>query len=205
MPFVRGSVGFENMPQGPCVVAANHSSLIDGVVMATEFAWATYRPLHMISIAKPFNHPLFGWFLRSARCIPLRKASRSGTREMLQTALGYLAMGEAVGILPEGHVGSRRRLRRLRPGVALLALETGAPIIPVGILGSYDILPLGAKRPKFRRRIVLRIGAPIVADELCAAYHETGIDERLKLIETLLGKVGKELAKLCGKEPPRKA
>lgn len=203
LPFVRGSIGFENIPRGACVIAANHSSLIDGVVVVTEFIWNTYRPLHMVSIAQPFNHPVFGWFLRSARCIPLRKASHSGTREMMQTALGYLAMNEAVGILPEGHVGSHKRLRCLRPGAALLALESGAPIIPVGIRGAYDILPLGVSRPKFKRKIMLKVGKPIVVDELHNAYHHSDIGERMKLVKVLLAELGDKLAELSGKEPPR--
>ena len=201
-PFVRCIRGREHLPDGAYILAANHSSLLDGVVLGSETAWAQYRPVHMVSVAGPFRHPLWGWFLKSARCIPLQKASREGSEAMLRQALRFLAMGEGVGILPEGHIGSARRLRRLRPGVALLALESGAPVVPTGIRGSAEVLPLGRRRPRLGRRIEVEYGAPLRFPAACARYHGAPRAERIRLVDAVVEQVGRAMADLCGKEPP---
>lgn len=202
----RGSVrGKENLPQsGPYIVAANHSSYLDGALLAAEFAWVNFRPLHMISIEQPFRHWLWGWFLRSTQCIPLRKASREGTLHAVGLALAYLARGEQVGILPEGHVGGADRLRALRPGAALLALESGAPIVPVGIVGSRDVLPPGQKYLTPGRKADMIIGKPIRVEDESRQYRAGDIPARAALREALLERLGAELADLCGKRPPRR-
>jgi len=202
-PFLGRTLGRENIPRGAYILAANHASLLDGVLLATAIDWAQYRPLHMISIAAPFRHWLFGWFLKSARCIPLAKASHAGTERMMALALAYLARGEGVGILPEGHVGSGPRLRPLRPGVALLALESGAPILPVGIRGSHEVLPLGAKFPKLGRRVEIRIGQPLDVSPEHGRYHTAGPDERAGLVHDLLGRLARALADLSLRELPQ--
>lgn len=202
-PFSTGTEGASRIPAGPCVLAANHASFVDGVALVTAYAWSTFRPLHMISIQQPFRHPLWGWFLKSARCIPLRKASRSGSVETVRRALGYLRMGEAVGILPEAHVNPGLRLRRLRPGAAILALESGAPVLPAGILGSAEMLPPSRPYPQWGRRIRIRYGEPIAFARESEAYHAAPREERVRLVAAVLERLGRELARLCEKEPPR--
>jgi 1-acyl-sn-glycerol-3-phosphate acyltransferase len=204
-PFVKGVEGKERLPEdGRYLVAANHSSVLDGAVLATEWAWLGYRPLHMIAYEEPFRHWLWGWFLRSARCIPFHRGSHESRTGMMQLALGYLAMREPVGIFPEGHINRGRRLRPARPGAAILALESGAPVLPVGITGSQEVLPLGAKRPLFRRAIRLRIGARIETGEMAERYRGANPQARAELIRELLDLVMASIGTRAGLEPPKR-
>ena len=202
-PFLAGVEGGDTLPaDGRYIVAANHSSFMDGVVLAVQYAWLTKKPLHMISVAGPFQHPILGWFLRSSRCIPMdRKESRGGDM-MIRKALSFLQMGEAVGIFPEGHVNNGRRMRFPRPGVALLALESGAPVVPIGITGSSQVLPLGESRPRLRRLIQLNIGQPLDFSAESREYHAAGRAQRTRLVQTVLDRIVTNVAPLADQGLP---
>ncbi len=201
-PFVRKIEGVENLPPPPYIVASNHSSFLDGVILSTEFAWLEKRPLHMVAYDEPFAHPLLGWFLRSGRSIPFSRASVEGSQGMLRLALGYLKMGEAVGIFPEGHINLGRKLRRPRKGLALLALESGCPVVPVGLVGSGALLPPGTWKPRLRERITLRIGRPLHFTEEKKEYYSVTSPARKELISFLLASIMQEISELSGIAPP---
>ena len=128
--------GREHLPEaGPYIVAANHHNYLDGVVLGVTLPQAVaflvmprvYRatPLH------PFLHRHIG-------SIPI-DLDRPGP-EALRRALDALAAGGVVGIFPEGPFSLRGRLEPGLPGVALLALRSGVPVVPAGIRGTYEAL-----------------------------------------------------------------
>lgn len=160
-PFRAGSTGASRLPDGPCLVAASHTSFLDGPLLALAYAREKLRPLHMVAYAEPFDHWLFGWFLRSGRCIPFRRGNQRSQCEMLKLALGWLKAGEAVGIFPEGHISRRPALGRPRRGAALIALESGLPIVPAAVIGSNAVLPPGASFPNLFSTVSVAFGAPI--------------------------------------------
>ncbi len=156
-PFYAGTMGAGYIPDGPCIVAANHSSFLDGPLLAAAYAKAKFKPLHMIAYEEPFRNWFMGYFLRSGRCIPFRRGNRQSQADMLKTALAWLNAGEAVGIFPEGHINQKPRLNRPRTGAALLALESGLPVIPAAIIGSAATLPTTARLPRPWRPVTIRI------------------------------------------------
>jgi len=139
-PFVHGDEG--PLPDGPAIIAPNHSSFLDGPIIASRYAWRVGRPLGFILYDEPFRNPLFGWFLRSSRCLPFRRGNRESQTTVLHAALARLREGHAVGCFPEAHINQGQRLGTFRPGAALLALESGAPIVPAGIVGSDETIPM---------------------------------------------------------------
>lgn len=199
-PFYEGLEGGGNLPDGPGIVVANHSSFLDGPLLAYAYCQARLRPLHMIAYEEPFDHWLMGWILRSGGCIPFKRNDRASQGKMMTTALGWLAGGEAVGIFPEGHVNHRPALNRARSGAALLALESGALLIPTAILGTGAIMPRGSKRPRLapRARIVFGRAIPLLDKE--RRYRDLPRGERAVLVKNLGYRIMRAIGQLTGRE-----
>ena len=199
-PFFAGSFGGENLPDGPCIVAANHSSFLDGPLLALAYAREKFRPLHMIAYEEPFRNWLMGWFLRCGRAIPFRRGDPRSQSAMLADALGWLAAGEAVGIFREGHINQRPRLSRPRRGAALLALESGLPVVPAAITGSREAMPLGWRFPRPGRRIKVRFGAPVELFHKETEYADCPVEEREHMIANLSVRIMRAIALLADRE-----
>ncbi|GEP39405.1 1-acyl-sn-glycerol-3-phosphate acyltransferase [Nocardioides psychrotolerans] len=115
---------------GPVIFAANHIGVIDGPLLAVYAP----RTLHALTKIEMFSGRL-GWFLRHTGQIPLDRDSTDP--RAVKLALRVLRDGGAVGIFPEGHRGAGE-LERFHRGAAYLALVTGAPIVPVSMIGTRD-------------------------------------------------------------------
>lgn len=142
-------------PDGPVIVAANHHNYLDGVVLAA----ASPRPISFLVMPRVWRatpvHPLLHRHIGS---IPLN-LSRPDVGA-LRRSLASLTDGHAVGIFPEGPFSVRGRLEAGLPGVGLLALKSGAPVVPAGIRGTYGALV--GRRAYIPRRhpLAVRFGAP---------------------------------------------
>jgi len=128
--------GLEHLPAtGPYIVAANHHNYLDGVVLGAVVS----EPIRFIVMPRVWRAtPLHPLFHRHVGSIPINLERPDPGA--LRRALGALAAGRVVGIFPEGPFSVRGRLERGLPGVALLALRSGAPVIPAGITGTYEAL-----------------------------------------------------------------
>jgi 1-acyl-sn-glycerol-3-phosphate acyltransferase len=128
--------GLEHLPaSGPFIVAANHHNYLDGVVLAV----AIPRPISFLVAPRVYRatpiHPILH---RHVGSIPIN-LERPDVGA-LRRALGALAAGRIVGIFPEGPFSVRGVLEAGLHGVALLALRSGAPVVPAGIRGTYQAL-----------------------------------------------------------------
>lgn len=147
-------VGAHHVPRtGPVIVAANHLGVIDGPVLLG----ATPRGLHVLVKEEMFTGPL-GLLLRTAGQIPV---DRDGGRTGLAVALGVLRRGGVVGIFPEGNRG-RGDAASGRAGVAWLAVNSGAVVVPAAVLGTRRTGESVSHVPGLRRRLVVEFGEPVV-------------------------------------------
>lgn len=145
--------GAERVPRtGPVVLAANHVTLLDGPLLVG----ASPRPLHVLVKAEMFRGPV-GLVLRGAGQIPV---DRTMGRPALQSALGVLRRGDAVGIFPEGTRG-RGTVEQVRAGAAWLAVHGGAPVVPVAILGTRRTGESHRGLPGLRRDLHVEFGDPV--------------------------------------------
>jgi len=134
--------GVEHVPRtGPAVVAGNHLSVLDGILLAVVVARHRRRMTRFLTAAEFFDKRAFGWALRLYRMIPLRRGE--GDAGALDEAIRTIGAGALAGIFPEGLVNPdpERGLQRGRTGAARIALATGAPVIPVGIWGTQRRYP----------------------------------------------------------------
>lgn len=118
---------------GPVIVTANHLSPVDPLLV---YGTCDYRrPAFMIA-AEYYNAPIFGWFIRLARCIPVRRGENDVGAT--KTAIRRLRDGECIGMFIQGGIRNKETDEQLKNGVAMLALRTGATVIPAFISGVTD-------------------------------------------------------------------
>jgi len=149
--------GAENVPAtGPVIFAANHVGIIDGPLLAT-FA---PRPVHALTKIEMFAGRL-GRFLHYSGQIPLDRGATDPNAAKL--TLRVLRDGGAVGIFPEGHRGAGE-LDRFHRGAAYFALVSGAPIVPVSLIGTREPGGHTSSIPARGRRLDLVFAAPYALD-----------------------------------------
>ena len=198
--WIKDISGLENIPKNTqFIIAANHGSYFDDIAIAPIIINILNKKVHMYCNDSFFSKPLIGSFLRWAACIPVRvsdkktKESHKVNDEAFKDALGFLRKNEPIGVFPEGHRSYKGgRLREAKTGVAKLALTANVPVLPIGVNGSWDILPVGSSIPQLKR-CTISIGKPLYFDKY---YKKKNDKKTLKKITTA---IMKDIARLCGR------
>ncbi len=155
--------GLEHVPTaGPLILAANHISNADPPLMASWLTPALGRPIHWMAKAEALEWPVAGWFMRQNGAFGIRRGAAD--TEAFRLARSVLDDGRVLGAFPEGTRSPAGTLQRAKDGVTLLALRTGAPILPIGVAGTDRFWPRGRRLWRFGGRIALRVGEPFVLD-----------------------------------------
>jgi 1-acyl-sn-glycerol-3-phosphate acyltransferase len=150
--------GLEDLPQeGPLIVVANHLSNADPPFVGGWLTPALGRRMRFLAKQELFVGPV-GSFLRSQGVIPVRAGGSDV--DAYRAARAILERGEVICIFPEGTRSRTGALGEAKPGVALLATRTGAPVLPVGVSGTDDLIAPDSPIPHIGARITLRVGAP---------------------------------------------
>jgi 1-acyl-sn-glycerol-3-phosphate acyltransferase len=161
--FRPWSEGIENVPrEGPAIIASNHLSFADHFFgplplprKVTYLAKAEYftghGPKGLVSKA----------FFRGMGQIPVDRTGGAASERALRTGLRVLSQGKLLGIYPEGTRTPDGRLYRGKTGVARLALESGAPVIPCAMVNTFELMPAGRLLPRLRYRPGVRYGKPL--------------------------------------------
>ncbi len=171
-------VGAERVPtEGAVILAANHTGIADGPLVFG----VSPRPAHLLVKDSMFRGPA-GALLRWAGQIPV---DRSNGRPALAAALGVLRRGDAVGIFPEGRRG-RGDLSEVRGGVAWLALASGAPVVPVAVLGTRRTGERSGRVPGFRRRLYVLFGEPFTMERAPGTTGKEAHAEYARLVAEAL-------------------
>lgn len=163
---VRIEGALDEIPRdGPVIVAANHASNLDPVVLGSTLMPRMGRRLQWLGKRELFDWPVVGWIARNGGVHAVDRATADV--EAFRLAKRILDEGHALFVFPEGTRSPDGVLQAARDGVAVLALRTGAPIVPVGIVGSYERWPRGQKLPHPGGRVTVHVGSPFrVGDEL---------------------------------------
>ena len=147
-------IGREHVPQdGPVIFVCNHRSFIDPFIIGL----CSRRPVYYVAKEELFTNRLLGWFISSSLARS-RSAAARPTRDMIETAKAILKRGDPVLIFPEGTRTRPGALGKPKRGVGRLALETGATVVPVAMIGTEAIRKGFRVRP---HKIRVRIGAPL--------------------------------------------
>lgn len=203
MMFTLRWKGTENVPRtGGVILAANHVSYIDPLTFV-RFVWDSGRIPRILIKDSLFHVPLIGAVMRGAKQIPVQRGS-SEAGSSLTGAVAAIGAGEALCVYPEGTVTRDPQWwpMRSRTGVARLALQTRAPVIPIAQWGAqfaYDkynhkisLLP--------RKQVQITAGEPV---DLSAYYEKEVTAELLREVtDLIMGAIREQLAIIRGEEPP---
>ena len=154
--------GRDNVPaEGPAIIASNHLSFSDSIFMPLMVR----RKVTFVAKAEYFTGKgikgfLTKMFFVGTGTIPVDRSGGRAAQAAIDTGLRILREGRLFGIYPEGTRSPDGRLYRGKTGVARLALDSGAPVIPVVMLNSDEIQPLGRKLPRIKR-VRITFGHPI--------------------------------------------
>jgi glycerol-3-phosphate dehydrogenase (NAD(P)+) len=143
-------IGREHIPaEGPVILASNHRSFLDPFMIGTMVR----RPIYYVAKKEIFFHPVVTWLLSALGAFPVDRGA--GDAEMIETAKAILARGGVVLMFPEGTRIRPGPLGAPKRGVGRLALESGAPVVPIAIIGTEDVRRGWRLRP---RKVRIRAG-----------------------------------------------
>ncbi|CEA08054.1 1-acyl-sn-glycerol-3-phosphate acyltransferase [Arthrobacter saudimassiliensis] len=187
-------IGLENVPPtGPFIVAANHLSFLDSVLVQALMP----RRVAFFAKAEYFTGTgLKGAAMRSffegVGSIPVERGEQAASVAALRTLLDILDQDGGIGIYPEGTRSRDGLLYRGRTGVGWLALTSGAPVVPVGLIGTERLQPAGARmiRPQ---HFTMKVGRPLY-------FQKTGPDHALPARRQATDRVMDAIAELSGQE-----
>ncbi len=183
--FVKQITGSNNLPKKkPYILAANHASYIDGVLLFLTLLWHRNAPVHIL-IYKTFFKT---WF---KRFVFLTWYKQMQADHSVDHAIEYLKNNELVGIFPEGGRTKDGRMQKVTyTGMPVMALATKLPVIPIGIEGNFELWSRFQKWPKLQRLVTIRIGKPL----------RFNLPMNKKNYKKVTSRVMKRVAKLAKKE-----
>jgi 1-acyl-sn-glycerol-3-phosphate acyltransferase len=154
--------GLEHIPDsGPAILASNHLAVADSFIKPLVIR----RRITFLAKAEYFTGKgLKGWFMRwfytVAGQVPIDRSNADAAQAALDTAKRILGEGKLLGMYPEGTRSPDGRLYKGKTGLARLVLETGAPVIPIALIGTDALNPPGTKMWRFAK-VTVRVGKPL--------------------------------------------
>ena len=150
--------GVEHLPRsGPFILVANHCSNLDPLMMGWASGHQIGRVVHFMAKIEMRSWPVIGWLATQSGVYFVRRGERD--RAAQQFSLDALADGRPIAMFPEGTRSRTGHLREGKPGAALIAMRSGAPIVPAAVSGTHRIFPGRSRWPR-PTRVRIQIGEP---------------------------------------------
>ena len=174
--------GMEKLdPNRRYILVANHHSYLDIPCLLATI------PLSVRFMAKRslFQIPIFGWGLQAAGFIPIDRKDRSKAKASFDLAVSRIKRGNSIVIFPEEGRSKYKWMRPFQRGAFLLAIKSDLPIVPIALIGAYDVLPVGAVKIR-PGRVVVRVGEPFETRELSIRAKKEVMDRTRLAVGTML-------------------
>ena len=191
-PWIRG---VENVPtEGAVILASNHLSFSDSIFLPLMLR----RPVVFLAKSEYFTGKgikgtLNSWFFKGTGQLPIDRSGGKASEAALNTGLQVLSQGQVLGIYPEGTRSPDGRLFRGRTGIARMVLEAKVPVLPVAMIDTEKVQPIGKRLPRIRRIGVI-VGAPLDFSRF------SGMEGDRLVLRAVTDEITYELMKLSGQE-----
>jgi 1-acyl-sn-glycerol-3-phosphate acyltransferase len=182
-------MGKDNLPPEPYILAANHVSYLDWILLYSIFRFFYGKRITFVAKAKLFYHFPLKYLTEYGGAICLERNSNS--THSIREALSVLKSGGILGIFPEGTRSDTGKLQKGENGIGLIASIAGVPVVPVGLNGFHEMLPKGAVLPRIARGNI-KIGKPIIFNKIRTE------NRREQIVKTIMTRIGT----LTGQEYP---
>jgi 1-acyl-sn-glycerol-3-phosphate acyltransferase len=182
--------GLRNVPNvGPVIIASNHLSFSDSIFMPLVVP----RKVTFMAKSEYFTSPGLKGFIKKLTFqalgqVPVDRSGGRRSEAAIRTGLNLLEVGQCIGIYPEGTRSPDGKLYKGRTGIARMAIDSGAPIVPVAMFNTAEIQPTGQIVPKVRR-VEMVFGEPMYfqGDSSDLAYLRQVTDEIMQGIQKISG------------------
>ena len=191
-PWVRG---MENIPSsGAAILASNHLSFSDSIFLPLQ----SRRPVVFLAKSEYFTGKgvkgaLVRWFFKATGQLSIDRSGGKASEASLNTGLSVVSQGMVLGIYPEGTRSPDGKLYRGRTGIARMALESKVSVIPVAMIDTEKVQPIGKRFPRIRR-VGIVVGAPLDFSRF------DGMEGDRIVLRAITDEIMYELAKLSGQE-----
>jgi 1-acyl-sn-glycerol-3-phosphate acyltransferase len=190
--WIKEINGMENIPvKGGFIISANHASYMDHFCLGNLIVPRLNKKLHFLAKKEHFDSWFQRWWHKYGGAIPLDR--KKGGKAALKWAIKALKEGKIIGIYPEGTRTLTGKLQEAKTGVARLALAARVPVVPVGLIGNFEILPKGKYIPKLKRATV-NVGKPMRFEK----YYKKKVTG--KILREITTKIMKGIARLSNKQ-----
>jgi 1-acyl-sn-glycerol-3-phosphate acyltransferase len=188
--------GVHNIPKrGAAVIASNHIGILDSAFVPGAM------PRHVAFLVKEqwfagkgIAAAVRRGFMRAMGQLEIDRGGGSASETSLGSGVAVLSAGKLLGIYPEGTRSPDGRLHRGRTGIARVLLDMAVPVIPVAVSGTAEIMPRGAKFPKFGGRVIVTFGEPMDFSRY------VGLTEDRFVLRAITDEIMHEIKRLSGQE-----
>ncbi len=187
--------GIENVPaEGGAILASNHLAVADSFFMPNRVPRRVTFPAKQEYFTEPgFKGRLKKWFFTGAGQFPIDRSGGTAAQAAIDTAVRLLREGHLLGIYPEGTRSPDGRLYKGKTGVARIALEARVPVIPVAMVGTEKVNPIGS-RMWWPRRLEIHFGEPLDFSRY------DGMDRDRYVLRAVTDEVMTDVMRLSGQE-----
>ena len=192
-PWVQG---LENIPEeGAAILASNHLSFSDSIFLPVKVPRKiTFLAKSEYFTGKGIRGKATAAFFKGAGQVPVERTGGSVSKAAIETGVRILREGNLLGIYPEGTRSPDGRLYRGKTGVARMALEAQVPVIPIAMMNTDKVQPIGRARPNFNVEVGIKIGKPLDFSR----YY--GMHEDRFVLRSLTDEIMYEIMALSGQE-----
>ncbi|TGN63538.1 1-acyl-sn-glycerol-3-phosphate acyltransferase [Nocardioides eburneiflavus] len=210
LELTRRSTPTAQLPDGPLIVVANHTSFADGILLALV-GRRLGRSLRLMATGGVFRSGLVGPVVRRLGFIPVQRGTSAAVGS-LDAAATALEAGEAVGLFPEGRItrDPQHWPERSKTGAVRLALRTGAPVVPVALVGAQQVIGTRGivarllRNTLLRPRVAVAVGEPIDVRRLAGVTAGEPVDEATvrRVADEVMAALVAQVAELRGEPAP---
>jgi len=199
--WIKRVSGLENIPKRNFILAANHQSHLDQIATGYICVPRRFHYIGQTDRYKGFIKVLLYILYFITGVIHVNREKEESRKKATEKSIEALNKGASLVIYPEGTRTRTGEIQKGRPGVAKIFLKTGVPILPVGIKGTFELMPAGKSFPKIKKEVEINIGKLLFFErEVFEArkFDENSIEYE-EICQKITDRVMEEIAKLAGK------